>query len=131
MFVLLIISFYNFLIGSEGQGPDRYVDIFGVLIMTISISAAPALILAGIAFGLSRNYGNRLTGLVLSFAGIIIIIGMMISINFTQKINSEFYQPILIIVPYIFIAGGIGVLIIGLLLYMKYLKRFNGERRIR
>ena len=131
MFVLLIFSFYNFLIGNEGEGPDRYVDIFGVIIMTISISAAPALILAGIAFGLSRNYVNKLTSLVLSFAGVIIIIGMIIAINLTPKINSEFYQPILIIVPYIFIAGGIGVLIIGLLLYMKYRKRFNGERRNR
>ena len=131
MFVLLIFSFYNFLIGNEGEGPDRYVDIFGVIIMTISISAAPALILAGIAFGLSRNYVNKLTSLVLSFAGVIIIIGMIIAINLTPEINSEFYQPILIIVPYIFIAGGIGVLIIGLLLYMKYRKRFNGERRNR
>jgi hypothetical protein len=130
MFVLLIISFYNFLIGSGGEGPDKYVDIYGVLIMTISISAAPGIILAGIAFGLSRNYGNRFTSLVLSFAGIIIIIGMIISINLTQKINSEFYQPILIIVPYIFIFGGIGVLIIGLFLYIKYRKMVNGERRL-
>jgi hypothetical protein len=67
---------------------------------------------------------------MLSVAGIIIIIGMIISINLTQKINNEFYQPILIIVPYIFIFGGIGVLIIGLLLYMKYRKRVNGERRL-
>ncbi len=130
MFVLLVISFYNFLIGSGGEGPDRYVDIYGVLIMTISISAAPGIILAGIAFGFSRNYGNRLPGLMLSVAGIIIIIGMIISINLTQKINNEFYQPILIIVPYIFIFGGIGVLIIGLLLYMKYRKRVKGERRL-
>ena len=131
MFVLLIISFYNFLIGSEGEGPDRYVDILGVLIMTISISGAPALILSGIAFGLSRNYGNRLTGLVISFAGIIIIIGMLIGIYLAQRINTEFYHLLLIIVPYIFIAGGIGVLIIGLFLYMKYRKRFKGERIIR
>jgi hypothetical protein len=67
---------------------------------------------------------------MLSVAGIIIIIGMIISINLTQKINNEFYQPILIIVPYIFIFGGIGVLIIGLLIYMKYRKRVNGERRL-
>ncbi|HET8794657.1 MAG TPA: hypothetical protein VFM31_12745, partial [Nitrososphaeraceae archaeon] len=91
----------------------------------------PGIILAGITFGLSRNYGNRFTSLMLSFAGLIIIIGMLISIKLTQNITNEFYQPILIIVPYIFIAGGIGVLIIGLLLYMKYRKRFNGERRIR
>ena len=129
MFVLLIASFYNFLVGSEGRGPDRFVDINGVIIKTTSISAAPSLILAGIAFGLSKNYGNRLAGLLLSFSGIIIIIGMIISLNLTQRITSEFYQPILVIVPYIFIFGGIGIFIIGLLLYLKSKKGINRQRR--
>lgn len=129
MFILLIASFYNFLIGSEGRGPDRFVDINGVIVKTTSISAAPSLILAGIAFGLSKNYGNRLTGLLLSFSGISMIIGMIISLNLSQRITSEFYQPILVIVPYIFIFGGIGILIIGLLLYLKSKKGINRQRR--
>jgi len=129
MFVLLIASFYNFLIGSEGRGPDRFVDINGVIVKTTSISAAPSLILAGIAFGLSKNYGNRLTGLLLSFSGIIMIIGMIISLNLSQKITSEFYQPILVIVPYIFIFGGVGIFIIGLFLYIKSKKGINRQRR--
>jgi hypothetical protein len=129
MFVLLLTSFYNFLIGSEGKGPDRYVDINGVIVKTTSISAAPSLILAGIAFGLSKNYGNRLTGSLLSFSGIIISIGMIISLNLSQRITSEFYQPILVIVPYIFIFGGIGIFIIGLLLYLKSKKGINRQRR--
>jgi hypothetical protein len=129
MFVLLIASFYNFLIGSEGRGPDRFVDINGVIVKTTSISAAPSLILAGIAFGLSKNYGNRLTGLLLSFSGIIISIGMIVSLNLSQRITSEFYQPILVIVPYIFIFGGIGIFIIGLLLYLKSKKGVNRQRR--
>ena len=129
MFVLLLTSFYNFLIGSEGKGPDRFVDINGVMVKTTSISAAPSLILAGIAFGLSKNYGNRLTGLLLCFSGIIISIGMIISIDLGQKINIEFYQPILVIVPYIFIFGGIGIFIIGLLLYLKSKKGINRQRR--
>ncbi len=129
MFVLLLTSFYNFLIGSECKGTDRYVDIYGVIIKTISISAIPSLILAGIAFGLSKNYGNKLTGFLLSLSGIIISIGMVISINFTSRINSEFYQPILVIVPYIFIFGGVGIFIIGLLLYIKSKKGINRQRR--
>jgi hypothetical protein len=129
MFVLLLTSFYNFLIGTEGKGPDRFVDINGVIVKTTSISAAPSLILAGIAFGLSKNYGNRLTGLLLSFSGIIISIGMIISLNLSQRITSEFYQPILVIVPYIFIFGGIGIFIIGLLLYLKSKKGINRQRR--
>jgi hypothetical protein len=130
MFVLLLTSFYNFLIGPEGKGPDRFVDIDAVIIKTISISAAPSLILAGIAFGLSKNYGNKLSGLLLSFAGIILIIGMIISINLTSSITSEFYKPILVIVPYIFIFGGIGIFIIGLLLlYLKSKKGIDRQRR--
>ena len=65
MFVLLLTSFYNFLIGPEGKGPDKFVDIDAVIIKAISISAAPSSILAGIAFGLSKNYGNKLSGLLL------------------------------------------------------------------
>ena len=129
MFVLLLTSFYNFLIGSEGKGPERFVDINGVIIKTTSISGAPSLILAGIAFGLSKNYGNKLSGLLLAFSGIIIIIGMIISINFTSNITSEFYRSILVIVPYIFIFGGIGIFIIGLLLYLKSKKKGIDRQR--
>ena len=57
------------------------------------------------------------------------IIGMIISINFTSNITSEFYQPILVIVPYIFIFGGIGISIIGLFLYLKSKKRIDRQRR--
>ena len=32
MFSLLIVSFYNVLIGPDGKGPDRFVEIGGVLI---------------------------------------------------------------------------------------------------
>ncbi|HJT83996.1 MAG TPA: hypothetical protein VJ697_05895 [Nitrososphaeraceae archaeon] len=72
MFVLLKPSLFNFLIGSEGKGPYRFVDIFGVMMMAISISGAPLLILGGIAYDLSKNYGNKLTGVLLTCAGIVL-----------------------------------------------------------
>lgn len=131
MFVLLVISFYNFLIGSEGKGPERFVDVRGVVVKTLSISGAPSIILAGISFGLSKNYGNRLSGMLLSFTGIVLIIGMLVSLSLSSNIISEFFHPILILVPYIFIVGGIGILIIGFILYLKATKgikktgRFN------
>ncbi len=119
MFVLLVLSFYNFLIGSEGKGPERFVDVRGVVIKTLSISGAPSIILAGISFGLSKNYGNRLSGMLLSFTGIVLIIGMVVSLSLSSKVNSEFFHPILLIVPYTFILGGIAILIIGSILYLK------------
>lgn len=131
MFVLLVISFYNFLIGSEGKGPERFVDVRGVVVKTLSISGAPSIILAGITFGLSKNYGNRLSGMLLSFTGIVLIIGMLVSLSLSSNIISDFFHPILVLVPYIFIVGGIAILIIGFILYLKATKgikktgRFN------
>lgn len=131
MFVLLVISFYNFLIGSEGKGPERFVDVRGVVVKTLSISGAPSIILAGISFGLSKNYGNRLSGILLSFTGIVLIIGMVVSLSLSSNIISDFFHPILVLVPYIFIVGGIAILIIGFILYLKATKgikktgRFN------
>ncbi|HEY8523085.1 MAG TPA: hypothetical protein VIL14_04930 [Nitrososphaeraceae archaeon] len=119
MFVLLVLSFYNFLIGSEGKGPERFVDVRGVVIKTLSISGAPSIILALISFGLSKNYGNRLSGMLLSFTGIVLIIGMVVSLSLTSKVNSEFFHPLLLIVPYTFILGGIAILIIGSIVYLK------------
>ena len=119
MFVLLVLSFYNFLIGSEGKGPERFVDVRGVVIKALSISGAPSIILAGISFGLSKNYGNRLSGMLLSFTGIVLIIGMVVSLSLGSKVNSEFFHPILLIVPYTFILGGIAILIIGSIVYLK------------
>lgn len=119
MFVLLLLSFYNFLIGSEGKGPERFVDVRGVVIKALSISGAPSIILAGISFGLSKNYGNRLSGMLLSFTGIVLIIGMVVSLSLSSKVNTEFFHPILLIVPYTFILGGIAILIIGSIVYLK------------
>ena len=119
MFVLLVLSFYNFLIGSEGKGPEKFVDVPGVVVKTLSISGAPSIIVGVISFGLSKNYGNKFSGMILSMTGLILIIGMMASLALVSNINSEFFHPILLIVPYTFILGGIAILIIGSIIYLK------------
>lgn len=119
MFVLLVLSFYNFLIGSEGKGPEKFVDVRGVVVKTLSISGAPSIIVGVISFGLSKNYGNKFSGMILSMTGLILIMGMMASLALVSNINSEFFHPILLIVPYAFILGGIAILIIGSIIYLK------------
>jgi hypothetical protein len=44
---------------------------------------------------------------------------MVVSLSLSSKVNTEFFHPILLIVPYIFILGGIGILIIGSIVYLK------------
>ena len=46
MFIALMLSFLNFLIGPKGNGPNVYVDPTGVVIQLISIAGAPSIILA-------------------------------------------------------------------------------------
>ena len=119
MFSLLIVSFYNVLIGPDGKGPDRFVEIDGVLIKNVSISGAPSLILAGVVFGLTRSYGSKLSGMFLILSGIVMIIGSITAHNMISEIPQDFFSDGLVIVTYIFLVGGIGILIIGILLFKK------------
>ena len=79
MFVALIISFANLLTGPGGKGPQVFVDPIGVLVLNVSISGVPCLILAGVVFGLTRSNARRNSALILIITGIILIAGMYYS----------------------------------------------------
>ena len=113
MFVGLILSLYNFLIGPDGTGPMRVTDPGGLLIQQISISAAPSIILAGFAFILTRTVGNRPGGLMLVAAGAIMIAGMLVALDMLPRIPSQYAIGGIGVVPYIFAAAGAGVAGLG------------------
>jgi hypothetical protein len=75
MFIALILSFFNFIVGPKGNGPDVYVDPTRVMIQLISISGAPSLILSGTVFGLTKSYGTIHAAIILITTGIILIAG--------------------------------------------------------
>ena len=113
MFVFLILSFYNFLIGPGWKGPQVFVDPMGVLILNVSISGAPCLILAGVVFGLTRTSAQRNSALLLISTGIILIAGMSVARLELAKINPLFVVAGMDIVPVIFTIGGIGLAAVG------------------
>ncbi|HEX9677265.1 hypothetical protein [Nitrososphaera sp.] len=113
MFVALVLSFYNFLIGPEGQGPDRVVDPAGLLIQQISISAAPSIILAVFAFVMTKSTGNKQAGMFLIGAGVIMIAGMHYGTTLVPLIKNEFVVGGVGVVPYPFMAAGAGVAGLG------------------
>ncbi len=113
MFVALILSFYNFLIGPEGQGPDRVVDPPGLLIQQVSISAAPSIILAVVSFVLTRSSGSKQVGMLLIAGGVIMAAGMYYSTTLVPLIKSEFVVGGVGFVPYPFMAAGAGVTALG------------------
>lgn len=112
MFVVLILSFFNFLI-VWSKGPQIPVDPFGVTVQIISIAGAPSLILAGVVFGTARSSTESTPALILISTGVILIAGMSTARIVFSKINALYVIGGLDIVPVIFIIGGIGVVAVG------------------
>jgi hypothetical protein len=123
MFILLLYSFISFLIGPMSQGPDIVVQPEGVLIQVISISAAPGVILAGVAYGLVKNYGSKRIGIILFISGAILLIGTVLIQSMIPKIPEIVIIPQIIPLSYAFMAAGVGIIIIGIIAYMKEGKR--------
>ncbi len=113
MFVALLLSFYIFLIGPDGKGPERVVEPGSLLIQLISISVAPSLILAGTAFFMAKSYGSPIAGTVLIASGIIIVAGMATGTTMVPKIPSQYLVGAVASAPYIFLPIGAGVAGIG------------------
>lgn len=129
MFVLLLYSFISFLIGPQSQGPDIVVQPEGVLIQIVSISAAPGIILAGITYGLIKNYGSRKIGIILCISGIVLIIGNILVQDMISKIPQILFVPGMVPLTYALLAAGIGIVVIGIIVFMREgkIKRPIGE----
>lgn len=130
MFIALMLSFLNFLIGPKGSGPNVYVDPTGVVIQLISIAGAPSIILAGTVFGLRKSYGTVYAAIILIITGIILIVGMIIAAwMFIPKIKEQFSVGGFDLILYIFIIAGIAIAILGsyLLRKSKNSKRLKDE----
>jgi hypothetical protein len=126
LFISMMISFYAFLVGPEGEGPNVDVDPGALLAQTISISGAPSLILAGVVFGLSFRSRNVFAGVILVLTGLALAIGMWIVDTMTQGIDIQFITLGLEYAPKIFVIAGVGVLVLG-----TYIAKFAPQSRIR
>jgi hypothetical protein len=113
MFVALLLSFYIFLIGPEGKGPERVVEPGSLLLQLIFISVAPALALAGSAFAMAKTYGSPIAGIFLIAAGIILLAGMTVGVTMVPRIQSQYIVGAVGIAPYIFMPAGAGLAGIG------------------
>jgi hypothetical protein len=129
MSVLLLYSFVSFLIGPDSQGPDVVVQPEGVLIQIVSISSAPGIILAGVTYGLVKNYGSKKIGIILCISGIVLITGNIVVQDMIPKIPQELFVPGIVLLTYALLAAGIGIVVIGIIVFMREgkIKRPIGE----
>lgn len=126
LFVSVMISFYVFLVGPEGKGPNVDVDPGALLAQTVSISGAPSLILAGIALGLSFRIRNVFAGSILILTGLVFIVGMWITDSVIQDIDIQYKTTGLEYIPKVFLIAGIGVLSLG-----AYLAKIAPQSKVR
>lgn len=124
MFVTILLSFYNFLIGPDGKGPERVVDPGALLYQEIFISAIPSLVLAGFAFFYSKTHGSKPGGLILIVAGIIMIAGMVVGTMMVPHIQRQYIVGGVDSAPYIFMVAGAGVVTVGSYLIVMSRKRY-------
>ena len=128
MFVGEIITVFNFIINipanfefgtSFEPGPK--------ILQFISIGVAPASVLSGLSFILSRRYGSIQIGSMILSGGIILLIGMTYCYTLLDKIPAAHMVDAVIITPPLFMGISIPVMIVGLILIKTNKKRPKKE----
>ncbi|MEM2159873.1 MAG: hypothetical protein QXN55_02830 [Candidatus Nitrosotenuis sp.] len=105
MFVGEVNVFYNYL-----TNPNVDTDPEAKLLMYISIGVAPAAIMAGTAFIMSKRYGSRQIGGLIVTGGIILFVGMLVANSTVPKVDANYRIYTVEIVPPLFMAVAVAVI---------------------
>lgn len=113
MFVAEIISIFNFLANPRVEilQPGAYVLQF------ISIGIAPAVIMAGTAYLMSRRFGSRLIGTLIIAGGVVLLTGMYYANTLLAQIGKQYLVAEVTLTPPLFMAVSIPVMVVGGLLF--------------
>src|SRR3989337_338555 len=112
MFVAEIITVFNFL-----ANPTQEIQPGGKILQYISIGVAPAVILAGTSYLLSRRFGSRFIGSMIIAGGAVLLAGMYLANIMVGNIPSQYLVTEVKITPPVFMAVSIPVMIVGALLF--------------
>jgi len=114
MFIGEMISVYLFMtdVPNDFQfGLD--FDANPKILQFISIGVAPASILAGLSYLMSRRYGSKLIGCLIIGGGVVLAIGMAYCYSLTDKIEERFITDTVIYTPVLFMVLSIPVAVVG------------------
>jgi len=114
MFAGEMISVYNFM----ANVPEDFEFALSFnanpkIIQFISIGAAPAGILAAVAFIMSRQYGSRQIGSLIIIGGIILLAGMLVCYLMLDKIDEIYLTDATKLSPIVFLALSPVVIAVG------------------
>ena len=114
IFVGEIISIFNFMID------PTLTDFFepeSKILQFISIGVAPAVIMSGTSYMMARKFGSKQIGWLVIAGGIVLLVGMSYAYTMLDSIDKDYHVFTVIIVPPLFMAVSIPVMIFGALLF--------------
>ena len=114
IFVGEIISIFNFMID------PTLTDFFepeSKILQFISIGVAPAVIMSGTSYMMARKFGSKQIGRLIIAGGIVLLVGMSYAYTMLDSIDKDYHVFTVIIVPPLFMAVSIPVMIFGALLF--------------
>ncbi len=114
MFVGEIITLYNFMQDAPEQTISFILDPDPKIFQFISIGVAPATVMAGVAFMLTKQYGSKPVGLMI-IAGGAILLGGMAYVHFIMMdgINPAYESKVIPIFTPLVMAISIPIIIAG------------------
>lgn len=112
MFVAEILTIFNYL-----TNPSQEIQPAGKILQFISIGVAPALVLAGSSFLLSRQYGSKSIGAMIMAGGAILLAGMYYANTILSHIPKQYLVVEVTVTPPLFMAVSIPVMITGAILF--------------
>jgi hypothetical protein len=120
MFIGEIISLYLFMIQPQQlDDPFSLIGQFDAdpkILQFISIGVAPATILAGVSYIMVKRYGSKQIGIMIIAGGAILLVGMVYANSLVANIGPDYLTDAVILIPPLFIAVSIPVMIVGTLL---------------
>jgi len=114
IFVGEIISIFNFM------NDPTLTDFFepeSKILQFISIGVAPAVIMSGTSYLMARKFGSKQIGRLVIAGGIVLLVGMSYAYTMLDSIDKDYHVFTVIIVPPLFMAVSIPVMIFGALLF--------------
>ena len=116
MFVGEIITIYYYM-SEEPEHRALQIEPNPKIFQYISIGVAPAVILVGISFIMSKGYGSKPVGTMIIAGGAILLVGMYYANLLVSNIESVYLTDAVLFTPPLFMAISIPVMVVGGLLF--------------
>ena len=113
MFVGEIITIYSFMQESPDQSLTFTLEADPKILQFISIGSAPAVIMAAVAFIMSKRYGSKPIGLMIIAGGAIMLGGMAYAHSLIDGIHPDYESEFIPIITPLFMIVSIPVIYFG------------------